>query len=176
MGGGVSLRRAARVVKLSPAGAEDAAELGALHRAVSEDLTARYGQGPWSTGPSERAVLFHMRRGNVYVARSRGRVIAALTLSKRKPWAIDVKYFTAVERPLYLTGMAVTPGRQRRGVGRMCLDEARKIAKKWPGDAIRLDAFDAEAGAGEFYSKCGFREVGRTVYRVAPLIYFELVL
>jgi ribosomal protein S18 acetylase RimI-like enzyme len=72
--------------------------------------------------------------------------------------------------------MAVHPEQQRRGIGRQCLDEARKIAVKWPGDAIRLDAYEGEAGAGEFYRKCGFREVGRAVYRVAPLIYFEMLL
>jgi hypothetical protein len=28
-----------------------------------------------------------------------------------------------------------------------------------------MEAYDAAAGAGEFYSKCGFREVGRVTYR-----------
>jgi hypothetical protein len=36
--------------------------------------------------------------------------------------------------------------------------------------------FDGEAGAGAFYAKCGFREVGRVVYRNVPLIYFEMLL
>jgi ribosomal protein S18 acetylase RimI-like enzyme len=72
--------------------------------------------------------------------------------------------------------MAVHPDRQRKGIGRSCLDEAVRIARDWPGDAIRLDAYDAETGAGEFYRKCGFREVGRTSYRNTPLIYFELLL
>jgi hypothetical protein len=48
--------------------------------------------------------------------------------------------------------------------------------KQTPGDAIRLDAYDAEAGAGEFYRKYGFREVGRASYRNVPLIYFERLL
>ena len=33
-----------------------------------------------------------------------------------------------------------------------------------------------EAGAGSFYAKCGFREVGRVRYRTVPLIYFEMLL
>ena len=48
--------------------------------------------------------------------------------------------------------------------------------QKWPGDAIRLDAYDSQAGAGEFYRKCGFREAGRASYRGTPLIYFEMPL
>jgi hypothetical protein len=50
------------------------------------------------------------------------------------------------------------------------------VARAWPADAIRLDAFDAEAGAGCFYRKCGFREIARVTYKGAPLVYFELVL
>jgi GNAT superfamily N-acetyltransferase len=72
--------------------------------------------------------------------------------------------------------MAVHPDEQRQGLGRLCIQEARRIATAWPSDAIRLDAYDAAAGAGEFYSKCGFREVGRVTYRKAPLIYFEALL
>jgi hypothetical protein len=46
----------------------------------------------------------------------------------------------------------------------------------WPADAVRLDAYQGPAGAGGFYERCGFREVGRAAYRGTPLIYFELLL
>jgi GNAT superfamily N-acetyltransferase len=103
-------------------------------------------------------------------------VIATLTLCTKKPWAIDRKYFSKCKLPMYLVSMAVHPDWQRQGIGRQCIEEAKRLAKKWPGDAILLDAFDAAAGAGEFYRKCGFREVGRVTYRKAPLIYFEILL
>lgn len=63
--------------------------------------------------------------------------------------------------------MRVTSRRdlQGQGIGRRCLDEAVEYAKAWPADAIRLDACDAEAGAGEFYTKSGFHEVGRVAFR-----------
>ncbi len=163
-------------MKLHVATPADAEELVRLHLAVNQDLTVRYGQGPWSGGLTERGVLFSMRRATVYVAKVRKRAVATLALSTRKPWAIDTSYFSPVKRPLYLTSMAVAPDHQRQGIGRMCIKEARRFAKKWPADAIRLDAFDADAGAGEFYSKCGFREVVRRVYKINPLIYFEMLL
>jgi GNAT superfamily N-acetyltransferase len=72
--------------------------------------------------------------------------------------------------------MAVHPEMQRKGVGRQLLEKARSMAKDWPSDALRLDAYDTESGAGGFYAKCGFREVGRATYRKAPLVYFELLL
>ena len=102
--------------------------------------------------------------------------MGTLQLPTKKPWAIDVSYFTPVKKALYLTNMAVIPSLQRQGIGRRLMEEAVKQARSWPADAIRLDAFDAEAGAGAFYAKCGFREVGRVTYRKAPLVYYELVL
>lgn len=144
--------------------------------AVAEDLTQRYGKGHWSSAVSERSVLHALRSSRVLVMRRSGAIVATLCLATRKPWAIDTRYFSASKRPLYLTDMAVAPSVQRRGIGRLCVEQAREIALAWPGDAIRLDAYDAAAGAGGFYSRCGFREVGRVTYRHTPLIYFEMLL
>jgi GNAT superfamily N-acetyltransferase len=163
-------------VKLQAATSADVSDLVSFRTAVNQRLTAQYGNGYWTPELTEKGLLFLMRTSTVYIARSRDRLIATLTLSTRKPWAIDKKYFQESKRPLYLTGMAVSPDEQRNGVGRMCIAEARRIAIQWPSDAIRLDAYDAEAGAGEFYRKCGFREVGRACYRDVPLIYFEMLL
>ena len=84
-------------------------------------------------------------------------------------------YFTPVKRPLYLTGMAVSVAYQQHGLGRLALEDARSVARRWPAAAIRLDAYDADAGAGRFYAKCGFRECGRIVYKGNPLVYYELL-
>ena len=81
-----------------------------------------------------------------------------------------------MERPLYLTGMAVSVAHQGRGLGRQALEDARAVALDWPADAIRLDAYYAPAGAGEYYAKCGYQERGRVVCKGNPLIYYELLL
>lgn len=154
----------------------DAAEIAALHTATAEALTARYGTGHWSIKTTERGVLFGMRHARVVIARSDSRVAAVLRLATKKPWAIDVRYFTPVRRPLYLTGMAVRPDLQGRGLGRRLLARAHEVAREWEGDAIRLDAYDAEAGAGGFYAACGYREVARVIYKGDPLVYFEHLL
>jgi GNAT superfamily N-acetyltransferase len=103
-------------------------------------------------------------------------IVGTLHLPTKKPWAIDVSYFTPVKTTIYLTHVAVIPSMQRQGIGSRLLHEAVKQARAWPADAIRLDGFDAAAGAGASYAKCGFREVGRVTYRKVPLIYFELLL
>lgn len=176
-----ALARAAartRAVRLTlvPAAAADAAALAALKTGVADDLTRRYGRGHWSGAATEKGILHAMRTSRVFVARSRGRIIATLRLATRKPWAIDTTYFTPCKTPLYLSDMAVVPGRQGSGIGTRCLEEAERIARAWPAEAIRLDAYDAEAGAGGFYAGCGYREMGRVVYRRTSLIYYERML
>jgi GNAT superfamily N-acetyltransferase len=162
--------------KLQLATNDDAATLAALHNAVAEHLTSLHGRGPWSGQCTEKGVLHGMRTSRVFVARQRSEIVATLRLATKKPWAIDTSYFAACLKPLYLLGMAVAPAKQRQGIGRRCLEEARRLAKAWPADAIRLDAFAGDAGAGGFYARCGCAEVGRVTYRIAPLIYYEIIL
>ena len=117
-----------------------------------------------------------MRHSRVFLATQSAVIVATFRLATKKPWAIDTSYFTKCERPLYLLGMAVAPARQHQGIGRRCLEEAERIARAWPADAIRLDAYDAEAGGGPFDQRCGYTERGRASYRNTPLIYYELLL
>lgn len=117
-----------------------------------------------------------MRISKVWLVRSGRAAVATFRLGTRKPWAIDPSYFTACKRPLYLTDLSVRPDYQRRGVGRRCVEEMIRIAGAWPADAIRLDAYDAHAGAGDFYVRCGFRHVGNAVYRGVPHGYYEMLL
>jgi GNAT superfamily N-acetyltransferase len=157
----------------------DGAQLAALQTAAAEDLTRRFGHGFWSSPTSERGVLANMRKpkfSRTVIACANRRIVGTLRLATRKPWAIDTAYFTAVAKPLYLVGMAVHPEFQHKGIGGLLLKEAESVARAWPADAIRLDAFDAAVGAGAFYARCGFREVARVVYKRNPLLYFELIL
>lgn len=158
----------------------EASAIAALRNAVAGDLTVRHGPGHWSSVATERGVLRAIQgtahTSRVLVAREGARLVGTLRLVTKKPWAIDRTCFVAVPRPLYLHDMAVAPELQGRGIGRRLLDEAQVIARGWPANSIRLDAYDGPAGAGAFYAWCGYREVGRAVYRGVPLIYYELML
>ena len=173
---GAVARDFAATLRVEPATEADAAEIALLRTWVAERLTADHGPGHWSGVVTDRSVLHGMKHSRVLVARDGDAIVGTVRLATRKPWAIDVRYFTKVARPLYLTDMAVLPPGQRRGVGRRLLVEATEVARAWPGDAIRLDSYDAAAGAGPFYAKCGLSEVGRVTYRGTPLVYFERVL
>ena len=156
---------------------EDAAAIAALRLATSRQLTLQYGKGTWSfAAESEQGVRADLASSRVFVARVAGVVAATLRLSPRSPYLTVMDFFTPTRRPIYLTSMSVSPKMQRRGIGRECLVQARKIATDWGADTIRLDAYDANAGAGDFYRKCGYREVKRTAYNGTPLIFFETFL
>lgn len=161
-------------LKFELATADDAVEIAALRTAAGAVLAKKHGPGNWAGIATDRGVLRDLKGSLVLVARSRRKIVGALTLTTKKPWAIDVSYFTPCEKPMYLINMAVLPTRQRKGVGRALLGEARRMTAAFPADAIRLDAYDAPAGAGGFYHRCGYRNRGGTTYRGTPLVYFEL--
>jgi GNAT superfamily N-acetyltransferase len=155
---------------------KDFALIAGLQNAAAGALTARFGVGHWSSLVTERGAALSQRHARVRLGISGTSVVTVLRLVTKKPWAIDVSYFTPVKRPLYLTGMAISIAHQGQGLGRLAIEDARVTAGAWPADAIRLDAYDAEAGAGPFYAKCGFQARGRVVYKGDPLIYYELLL
>ena len=155
---------------------EDVARIVELRNAAAEKLTREHGRGHWSHLVSVEKVAEAMDRSRVYVLRERQRIVGTLRLQLKKPSEYDRPWFTRVSRPLFLYDMAVDPARQRLGFGRACIEGAIRVARAWPADALRLDAYDHPAGAGGFYEKCGFRETSRRVYFRAPIIYYEMML
>lgn len=151
---------------------DDADAVAHVRVAAARALTAAHGHGQWSWETSRAGVVVGMLHAKVWLARHRGEPVATFRLSTRRPWSIDRLRFPRSARPLYLTDMAIVPAWQRRGVGRRCLATAIAAARAWPADALRLDAYDAPAGAGDFYARCGFVEVARATYRGVPRRYF----
>ena len=154
----------------------DASLVAALRGRVAVDLTNRFGPGHWSGAATASGVIAGMMDSRIFIVRHSASVIATFRVSAVKPWAMRDASFTPRHRPLYLTDMAVVPELQGRGVGRRCLTRAAGCAREWPADAIRLDAYDMNAGAGAFYEKCGFKEVVRMNHRGVPLVYYERLL
>lgn len=165
-------------ISLARASAADAAGIAAVRRAAARELAERFGHGTWSFAvDSETAVRAELQSSTLLMARNESLVLATLRLATKSPWLGDISFFTPCERPVFLTSMAVTPDAQRQGVGRQLIEEAKRVAGPFLGArAIRLDSYDAPAGAGEFYRKCGFREVRRAPYNGTPLIWFEYLL
>lgn len=170
------MRKTAPKVTIRRAGESDAPAIAEVRNAAAEALTTAHGHGHWSSLTKAESVARGFARAQVLVAAHDSSIVGTLMLVTKKPWAIDVAYFTPVPRALYLLNMAVEPSVQRRGIGLRLLEAAGEAARAFPAQAIRLDAYDGPAGAGGFYARAGMREVGRVSYRGVPLIYFESVL
>ena len=155
---------------------EDIERIVELRNATGEKLTREFGHGHWSHLVKRETVASSMEKSRIYVLRERGRIVGTLRLQLKKPSEYDREWFTRARRPVFLYDMAVDPARQRRGLGRACIEGAIRAARAWPADALRLDAYDHPAGAGPFYEKCGFRETSRRVFFRAPIIYYEMML
>jgi GNAT superfamily N-acetyltransferase len=155
----------------------DAAAIAALRMTTAGDLTLHYGAGSWSFAcESEASVQAEIRSSTLLFAREEGRVVASARLATRNPWVIPTEFFRPCDRPIYLTAMVVAPARQRQGIGRQLIGEAKRVAMQLGGAAIRLDTYQGPAGAVDFYRACGFREVHRGDYNATPLVWLEHVL
>ena len=153
--------------------ADDAAAIADVITEASQDLTDKHGHGQWSAVATKKGILSNMSKARVLVAKVNNTIVGTLRLTAARPWVIDPAYFTPVYRPIYLVDMAVRPGYQRIGVGRALIEQAKAMAGALTGDSIRLDAYAGIAGAGGFYEKCGFIEMGHIDYKKVPHIYFE---
>jgi GNAT superfamily N-acetyltransferase len=147
-----------------------------LRLAIDRDQERRFGTDRYSTTISEKSVARGLASSRVLVVCRKGRIVGGIRMETKKPWAVDLRYFTPVIKAIYLHDVNVYPDVQRSGIGRQLLERVKRVARDWPADAIRLDAYDGPSGGGPFYKKCGFAEVGRTVYRSVPLVYFEFLL
>jgi len=160
-------------LSISIADVRDARELVALGTAVAHDMTRQFGEGGWSNVPVKDDVVGQVSASRVLVARRDAELIGTVRLARAVPWAIDSSAFTPVEKALYVLGLAVAPAARGQGVGRQLMDAAKGAARAESAGALWLDAYEHVAGAGPFYMKCGFRQVGRTSYKQVPLVYYE---
>ena len=158
---------------ISAATPGDARALVALRCAVAEEMTRVFGEGHWSARPGRAEVVRQLRASHVLVARLGPRIVGTVRLVRPLLAAIDSSAFTPVEKPLYVLGLAVAPECRGRGIGRQLMDAAKDRALSSGAQALWLDAYDHEAGAGSFYVKCGFRNVGGATHRDLRLCYFE---
>lgn len=145
---------------------EDARAIVTLHALVAErHRTEIAGARPWrSLDPSRVRAL--IRKPVTMLARELDVVVGSFRLDPARGFC-GIARFTAATSFVYLFEMVVHPAYQRRGVGRLCLDEAERWARDHGASAIRLDTNDDGASAASFYAACGYREVlrhRRTIY------------
>jgi GNAT superfamily N-acetyltransferase len=158
---------------ITVATSSDAQALVNLRTNVARDMARRFGEGGWAEVPDDADVIQQVSASCVLVARNENEIVGTVRLARAKPWAIDASTFTPVTTALYVLGLAVSPHARGQGVGRRLMEAAKDTARAGEAGALWLDAYEHAAGAGPFYLKCGFRQVGRTSFREMPLAFYE---
>ena len=144
--------------KVRDATAGDAEEIYALAREMAEIVGDRYPELEAVRGRLEE--LLEEPRARVLVAEGEGEIIGVVSLWIKPDLAHGD---TVVEVPM----LAVAEGSRRRGVGRLLMDEVRKLAVADEASLIELVATSANEPAREFYRSLGFVE--------ADIVAFEFV-
>ena len=106
-------------ISISFATVDDVSAVTLLRCNVAKHLTDQYGRGHWSSNVTEKSVLRSIKTSRVIIAKVGTEVIGSLRLATKKPWAIDLKYFVTVNRPLYLHDLAVASGFRNLGPARV---------------------------------------------------------
>jgi GNAT superfamily N-acetyltransferase len=155
-----------RMIRLRRAAAEDVRTVHAILAAAAEDLAARFGPGHWSTVSSIETLRKYASDGVLFVLEAGAAAVGTLRLTDRKIGFYHVEWFAhPADDAAYLLDMAIDPGSQRRGIGRRSMTLAEDAARLLGLRALRLDAYEGRAGAGEFYRKCGYSLVHRSAFR-----------
>ncbi len=162
------------MLSLRRIGPEDVQDVRDIRVRAAEDLTIRHGVGHWSHVTTLRTLRRRALEKQVLAVDRNGSLIGTFTVSAKKIGFYRNSWFANPDDPaLYLTDMAIHPNKQRMGVGRWCMAEIDNMARRDGLLAVRLDAYDAPAGAGAFYEKCGYRRVHHGSVNGTPLMYYE---
>lgn len=148
-----------------------------LSRDAADALTRDFGPGHWSKVTTRKTLRKAVDLGSLYVVEADGQVAGTFRLSSTKIPFYRKSWFARPDDPAaYLRDMAIDPAHQRKGLGRAAMAAMERRARAEGLRAIRLDAYDAGAGAGAFYRKCGYTLVHQGNIGATALEYYEKVL
>ncbi len=146
-----------------------------IAQACAIDLTQAYGEGHWSKVRSLQTVRRNIEKKDVYLCRLNSTPVATFALSAKKPVFISAKLFSKPDEPYaWLTDLYVHPDYQRKGIGKKCMAAIRKLLRSQERKWLRFDAYDAKAGACEFYLKCDCTLIGKATASGTKLLVYEV--
>lgn len=98
----------------------------------------------------------------IFVAERDGQVIGLAEVYVRDDEPVPARI---ARRFGYVQSMVVARAHRRAGVGRLLLNAAESWARARGADEMRLDTWEFSGGPLEFYERCGYRTLRRTLAR-----------
>jgi GNAT superfamily N-acetyltransferase len=96
-------------------------------------------------GNTREFVKQEVEKGNYYVVKDRGAVVAAACISPR-------------DEGVYLETLSVSEAYQKKGIGSELIGHARKVTQEHGCDKLLVDTY-CQYSADVFYTKCGFKKI-----------------
>ncbi len=135
-------------------------------------------QWVWGEYPSEDVLRETLDAGTLYVAKEGETLLCAVTVDTHfDPEYAGVNWLLGV-KPGAFHRLAIAPGQQGRGLGRLAIDEVGRILRQQGCDSLRIDTYSPNENAQKLYRRVGFRRAGevRFEHRPLPFVCYELPL
>lgn len=129
-----------------------------------------------SASPGPERIQQDLDRASIYLVKDKGVCKGMVTLNEIEPEEYkQVSFQSGKHKPMYLQNMAVHPKWQGRGIAKLMVDFAQKLAKDKGFDSIRLDVFQPSQSARQLYEKQSFKEVAsfHSAYQKIPFVCYE---
>ncbi|MFC7356231.1 GNAT family N-acetyltransferase [Jejudonia soesokkakensis] len=130
--------------------------------------------------PSKKAFSRDLKRGELFVLLSEGKVIGCITISSEKDKEYnDIDWLTKDAKQYYIHRLAVHPDFQHQGNAKQLMDFAEAFAKTANAVSVRLDTFSKNIRNQEFYEARGYQKLGDVYFprqTEYPFHCYELVL
>jgi ribosomal protein S18 acetylase RimI-like enzyme len=139
----------------------DAAEVWELHNLALNEVGAHAGNGPWDEDLRSIQASYLDDAGEFLVGLEDGRIVAMGALRHLTDSAAEIKR------------MRVHPRFQRRGFGRLVLEQLECRAAELGYERLRLDTTVGQEAAQQLYRGAGYREAGRGQLAGFDVIFFE---
>lgn len=142
-------------------GPDDIDDLYALIVACGEDMWRRLGLDHWKPPITIEMFREYARAKEVFAVEDDGELVATFTIGFEAPEPYPPSSWAdKAHRAIYLNKLAVTPGLQRRGLGRWCMEEIERLAAARGCQAVRFDALTRNVSLLGFYDHLGYRRCG----------------
>lgn len=148
-----------------------------LSVAAASDLVDKYGQGRWRVAAARKTLKRNQQSDSLFVIVKDAVIVGTFCFTTKKAGFYRRGWFAFPDDPAgYLLNMAIAPQHQRQGIGREVMNHIDQLARSMKLLAVRFDAYEANAGAGGFYRKCGYQLVHVGKVGDVGLEYYEKVL
>jgi GNAT superfamily N-acetyltransferase len=157
-------------MRVERAGLEEAAGVMELIRRCKEDMRSQ-GIFQWDEiYPNLGVIENDARVGSLFVIREGDECVAAVCLNDvEAPEYASVSWRYSRGPVLVVHRLCVDPGRQGRGLARMLMDFAERLAAERGCASIRLDTYTGNPRAMALYERRGYERAGQVYFRGRPL-------